>query len=103
MDVDYSCECTLGISICGRLLFGYLNCQAQQCISLARSENAQPGKYFQSVRPYCSSLAEEVLRVETGVEVERVGYGVGQGVNSVAGPKPLSEMSMQESGEVMVK
>jgi hypothetical protein len=38
-----------------------------------------------------------------GVEVERVGYSVGQGVDSAADPKPLSEMSKQESGEVMVK
>jgi len=81
----------------------YPNCQAQQRVSLARSENAQPGKCLQSVRSYCSSLAEEVLRVETGVEVGRVGYGVGQGVDSAADPKPLSEMSKQESGEVMVK
>jgi hypothetical protein len=43
---------------------------------------------------------EEVLRAETGVEVERVGYGVGQGVDSAADPKPLLEMSKQE---VMVK
>ena len=81
----------------------YPNCQAQQRVSLDRSENAQPGKCLQSVRSYCSSLAEEVVRVETGVEVERVGYGVGQGVDSAADPKPLSEMSKQESGEVMVK
>jgi hypothetical protein len=81
----------------------YPNCQAQQRVSLARSENAQPGKCLQSVRSYCSSLTEEVLRIETGVEVELVGYGVGQGVDSAADPKPLSEMSKQESGEVMVK
>lgn len=79
----------------------YPNCQAQQRVSLARSENAQPRKCLQSVRSYC--LTEEVLRIETGVEVELVGYGVGQGVDSAADPKPLSEMSKQESGEVMVK
>ena len=81
----------------------YPNRQAQQRVSLARSENAQPGKCLQSVRLYCPSLAEVVVRVETGVEVEGAGYGVGQGVDSAADPKPLSEVSKQESGEVIVK
>lgn len=83
----------------------YPNCQAQQRVSLARSEKVQPGKCLHSVRSLCSSLGAGVAGLETGgVKVDLVGHNVGQGINSDADWKPLPGFtSKQVSGEVIVR